>query len=165
MIFLRHGLAALLVGWSTGPAFALSCLPPDVARSFVELAEAEETYVVVHGTLTFDEGGLPKTDWENQAATPPSTPLAARISGLSLTSDGFSAPFDRSITFDVLCFGPWCAGAVSGSDVLAFVEYRDGSYVFSLGPCNANGFFDPDQAMLDQVQSCMKGQDCQPEPH
>jgi hypothetical protein len=140
-----------------GPAMALSCLPTDVARTFTNLDAAEEVYVVVHGTLTFDEARLPKTNWEDQAATPAETPIPARLSGRSLTHEGFTAPFDRNITFDVRCLGPWCASAASGSDVLAFVEYREGQYLFSLGPCYANAVFDPDPAQLDQAVSCLAG--------
>ena len=145
---------------AAGPALALSCLAPDVARTFTELDRAEETYVVVHGTLTFNEDGLPKTDWENQLDTPQSTVLPARLSGTSLTATGFTAPFDRSIDFDVQCAGPWCASAVSGTDVLAFVEFRDGGYVLSLDPCYGNGFFEPSEADVQSAVSCMKGGAC-----
>ncbi len=155
-------LGATAFALIAGPAVALSCLAPDVANTFIHLDEAPETYVVIHGTLTFDEGALPQTNWEDQAATPTDTPIPARMSGMSLTPDGFTASFERAMTFNPKCLGPWCASAVSGSEVMAFVEYRDGGYVFSLGPCYAKGFFEPDQATLDQAVACMRGESCTP---
>ena len=144
------------------PALALSCMAPDVAHTFTALEAEPESYVVVHGTLTFDETLLPVTDWNRQEVTPPETPIPARLKGASLTHTGFTASFDEGITLNAICFGPWCVGAESGSDVLAFVEYRDGDYVFALGPCYFTGFFSPDQASLNQAAACMRGEACEP---
>lgn len=155
-------LLATMLSCLSGPALALSCMAPDVAHTFTALDEQPETFVVVHGTLTFDETLLPVTDWENQDATPPSTSIPAQLTGQSLTRDGFTAPFDRAITFDAVCFGPWCVSAASGSEVMAFVKYEDGAYVFGLGPCYFTGFFDPDQAMLDTATACMRAEACEP---
>ena len=52
--------------------------------------------------------------------------------------------------------------AQSGADVMAFVEYREGQYVFSLGPCYFNGFFDPSDATLSKATACMRGEACTP---
>ena len=159
---LRPLLGALGLALLAGPVLALSCMRPDVAYTFSQLEAAEEFYMVVHGRLTFDEGGLPVTDWDNQEDTPPSTPLPARLTGRSLSSSGFVTPFDHDITLDVQCFGPWCASAASGTEILAFVELRGDGYVFTLDPCYFHGFADPTPDMLDQVQACMRGERCEP---
>ena len=155
-------VGAALLSFLSGPALALSCMAPDVAYTFKALDEAPETFVVVHGTLTFDDALLPVPDWDNQEATPPSPPIPARLTGKSLTHGGFTAPFDHDITFDAVCFGPWCVSAASGSDVMAFVEKKDGEYVFGLGPCYFAGFFDPDKDTLNKVAACLRGEACEP---
>lgn len=151
-------LALLLAG----PALALSCMRPDAARTYQQLDAAEERYIAVHGELTFDETKLPETDLQDQGSTPESTPLPARLRGMSLSPEGFTTPFDRPVTLDVRCYGPWCAGVASGTDVLGFVELREGGPVLTLDPCYSVTIPEPDQKMLDQVISCMKGEGCEP---
>lgn len=146
-----------------GPAVALSCLAPDVARTFQKLDRAEERYIAVHGVLTFDDTKLPKTDMQDQASTPESTPLPAKLTGQSLSAEGFTTQFDKAITLDVRCFGPWCAGAASGAEILGFVELRDGGPVLTLDPCNSTSFPEPEEAMLSTAVRCMQGGVCKPE--
>lgn len=142
---------------------ALSCLRPDVATTFNSLDEQPTPYVLVHGELTFDSALLPVTDWIKQDAIRRETDIPARLPGQSLTRQGFTAAFDKEITLSVGCVGPWRALARSQSDVLAFVGYRDGSYVLALDPCDFTAFFDADDATLDAVAACMRGESCMPE--
>ena len=156
------GLAATVLA---GPALGLSCLPPDAARSFQQLDEAEETYVVVHGTLTFDASRLPEVTFSNQANPPTNTTIPAHLTGKSLSREGFQTPFDRDITLDVQCLGPWCGSAESGTQVLGFVERRQSGYVLTLDPCFSYSVIDPTDQMLEQVKSCMRGGPCEPRPY
>jgi len=87
----------------------------------------------------------------------------AQLTGQSLSAEGFTTPFDRSITLDVRCFGPWCAGAASGAEILGFVELRDSGPVLTLDPCSSTSFPEPDEAMLNTAVHCMQGGACKPE--
>ena len=158
---IRALLVWVLAGLS-GPAFALSCLPHDVARTFQQAAEAENAYIVVHGALQFDDTRLPKVDMATQPQTPPETLIPAQITGKALSHDGFTIGFDRKITLNVQCFGPWCAGATSGTYYLAFLEKRADGYRLSLTPCGGFGFGKPSKAMLDTVKACFRGGPCAP---
>lgn len=157
-----RALLILVLAGLSGPAFALTCLPHDVARTFQQAAEAEEPYIVVHGALQFDETRLPKMDMANQHQTPPETLIPAQITGKALSHDGFTIPFDRKITLNAQCFGPWCAGATSGADYLAFLEKRADGYRLSVTPCGGFGFGSPSQEMLDTVKACFRGEQCDP---
>jgi len=158
---IRALLGAVFVGLS-GPAFALSCLPHDVARTFQHAAKADAPYIVVHGAFRFDETRLPKMDMANQHQTPPETLIPARITGKALSHDGFTIAFDHKITLNVQCFGPWCAGATSGTDYLAFLEKRADGYRLSLTPCGGFGFAAPSNTVLDTVKGCFRGEHCDP---
>lgn len=163
---MKHARNAIFLALSVAvpaPALALSCLAPDAARTYSQLDEAEERYVVVHGVLTFDDTKLPKTDMQDQAATPDSTPLPAQLRGKSLSPEGFTSPYDKAITLDVRCFGPWCASAASGTNILGFVEQRQGGPVLTLDPCYSTAFIDPDKAALEKVIGCMQGDACEPD--
>lgn len=151
-------LAAFLLA---GPAAALSCLPADVARTYGELAKAPERYTMVVGKLTFDEGLLPRTDWNDQMATPARTDIPARLVGSSLQSDGFTGPYARDITLRALCFGPWCAGGRSGAKVLAFVNLETSPPSVEITPCGGHRF-DASADTLERALSCYRGESCVP---
>jgi len=148
----------------SAPALALSCLPPDIARTYQQAAAADEAYLVVHARLYFDAAALPRTDWQDQAATPPQSLIPARMTGHALTKTGFDLPFDRAITLDAQCLGPWCAGATPGTSYLAFLQHSQGSYMLALDPCGGMGFADPDADTLRRVQTCFNGGPCPGQP-
>ena len=170
---IRLALMALaLSGLPFAPAQALSCLPHDVARTYEQAATSEETYIVVHGTLTFDESRLPETDWQHKQKTPPNTLIPARLEGKALTREGFNAPFDRSVTFNVQCLGPWCASAKTGTAYLAFLRKTDGppetggtsgpGYQLDINACGGMGFAAPTKQALETVVQCFQGGPCKP---
>ncbi|MFK7939365.1 MAG: hypothetical protein AB8B82_08305 [Roseovarius sp.] len=141
------------------PVLSLSCLPPDVVASYGTAAEAEERYIVVHGTLRFNQGLLPKAIGND---SPPSTRIKAHFSGKSLSQAGFINAFDRDITLDVACFGPWCAGASSGEEYLLFLRKDVTEYTYAADPCGRFGFARPTPEMLRQVTQCISGGPCSP---
>ncbi|KIN62494.1 hypothetical protein Z946_1354 [Sulfitobacter noctilucicola] len=142
------------------PALALSCLAPSVERSFAQFDAAEEVYIVVHGRLTFDPDQLP--EGMTQDPLPPNETLVpARLKGLSLTHSGFTLPFDQELTLEVQCAGPWCGGAQTGEDVLAYLRKDDGAYFLAISPCGGSVFGTPRPAMLKKVQRCLAGAKCE----
>lgn len=153
---------AVLAASLAGPALALSCLRPDLPRTYQKLDAAEETYVVVHGRLTFDETRLPRPDMTGQAEPPPGARIPARLAGKALSPAGFVTPYDRAVTLDLRCFGPWCPIGESGMDVLVFVERGSTGDVVTLDPCYAHVFVAPNAQMLNQAVTCMRGGPCQP---
>jgi hypothetical protein len=161
---LIRALAGLaLLAASAGPVLALSCLPQDIARTYAEAAQADETYIVVRGVLIFDETALPVPDMSRQHKIPPNTEIPARLTGQALTPEGFTLPFDRAITLNVQCFGPWCAGATSGIAYLGFLEQRDEGYSLTVTPCGGFGFPNPSDRTLERVQTCIRGGPCTPD--
>ncbi len=156
---------ALLCVLPQAPAQALSCLPHDVAQTYNQAAKSEETYIVVHGQLTFDDSRLPKTDWQHQEKTPPNSLIPARLVGKALSRTGFDTSFDRNITFNVQCLGPWCASAKSGTSYLAFLRKTNGGYQLDINACGGMGFPDPTQQALDVVVTCFQGGPCRPKHH
>lgn len=156
---MKHLLILLLILLSP-PALALSCVKPSVERSFKTYDEAKETYLVVRGRLTLDERLLPRSDFGSNEA-PPMTEVTARLSGKSLSQAGFKLPFDKGITLEVACFGPWCGDISNGIDALVFLR-KDGPgrYALDLNPCGGAVFQTPHLDQLKSVQRCMRGEDC-----
>lgn len=157
---MRVPVLSLLFSLIAPAAFALSCMPHDVAQVYREAADSETRYFVVLGELTFDKRKLPVTDWDNQMDTPPDTRIPARLTGTSLGSNGFQSAFDGQITLNVQCFGPWCSSAVSGARYLAFVNAETRELVVT--PCGGFGFANPSTEVIDTLLTCHRGGACEP---
>ncbi|SLN39858.1 hypothetical protein ROA7450_01899 [Roseovarius albus] len=160
MTLFARAILPVLFAISSGPVLALSCLPPDVARTYNFAQESEDRFVVVYGELSFDEVKLPQTDWENQEATPPDTFIPATLKGQSLDQTGFAKPFVQEITMNARCFGPWCAGGTSDLDYLAFLKETDEGYLLELDPCGGMAFVQPSKETLNKVKACFQGKSC-----
>ena len=142
------------------PALALSCMPYDAVLAYHDAAKSDDSYVVVLGDLTFDDGKLPVTDWEHQQDTPPDTLFQGTLTGHSLTHDGFTAPFDRTIRINVQCFGPWCSSLTPDIDYLTFLKQTDSGYLLEVNPCGGFAFGTPSQQVTDQIAACFRGERC-----
>lgn len=140
-------------------AMALSCLRPSVERSFEEASAAAEDYVVVAGRVTLDTRKLPKSHSNNQNP-PRMTRVKGVLTGRALNKQGFKVPFDRPVSFEVLCFGPWCGSLQNGGEVLAFVRRDARGYALEVSPCGGRVFQTPKPAMLRKVQACFSRGSC-----
>lgn len=143
---------------AAGPALALSCLRPDVARTYNQASEAEQAYVVVSGALRFDETRLPENDGTKNDRR--NVTIPARLEGTSLSRAGFTTPFARDITLEVRCFGPWCGGAQSGVEYLVFLEKHGRNLVMVADPCGSWAFPEPSAEQVRQVETCIGGLEC-----
>ncbi|MFS4580949.1 hypothetical protein [Phaeobacter sp. C3_T13_0] len=160
--FLPAAVAYTALLMLAGPAVALSCLPSGPSDAYLEAVTSDKSYVVVEGVLSFDEDALPKAPQNNVNDTPPRSLIPARIDGKLMTRDGFSKDVDLAITLEILCFGPWCAGAADGVDYLAFLEQRADGYVLRFDPCGGFGFGGTNGAAREEVLACHAGQACTP---
>lgn len=140
-------------------ALALSCVRPSVARTFEEVHAAKETYIVVTGRLTLETRKLPKSH-SNNPKPPDVTRMSAKLTGQSMTREGFNVPFEKMITLEVLCFGPWCGGARNGEEVLAFLRRDAKGYALEISPCGGKVFSNPKPATLKEVQQCFASGAC-----
>ena len=139
-------------------AMALSCLRPDVTRAFAAFEATGLPYVIVKGTLEFDEAALPKEDLTR--TRPAKTRISARMAGMSLTATGFDAPFDQAIKLVVECTSAWCGGAETGTKFLAFLSRSASGYAMMLDPCGWANFPNPTPQTLHRAHQCFSGGDC-----
>ena len=138
-------------------------MPFGLPEALHEIVNAEEGYIAATGKLTFDERKLPKVDMRRQDATKPVTRIKARLKGTSLTKSGFTNQLNTSLTLEVNCFGPWCASALSGKEVLAFLKQTPVGYTLSTTPCGGHIFYDPSKDALKSVERCYLTGQC-PKP-
>lgn len=154
-------LVAMMVLPTT--ASALSCRPYNAIAAYNDAAKSDDAYVVVHGTLRFDESKLPKVDWDRQEDVKPDNFLTGRIDGQSLTRAGFTAQFVRDIDINVQCYGPWCSGLTGGAEYLVYLKKVGDGYLLEANPCGGMAFQDPGAATLSKVTACLQGKRCDPD--
>lgn len=152
-----------IIAWVclAGPALALSCMRPDAVRDFLEADASSDVWIVVDGTLQFDQAALPPRAPLNNDA-PPTTDISARMTGKSLSENGFARDFDSTITLRIQCFGPWCGGAQDGQRYLAFLKRENSGYVMLANPCGSRIYPDASDRLRRTLTRCMRGQTCVP---
>lgn len=144
-------------------AVALSCLAPDVARSFERAAQAEERYLIMLGTFEFGE--VPSSD-TGDINNPREVSVRSEFQGQYLTENGFQAAPPLAVEIAFTCAAAWCGGMASdGAQVLAFVEQTNAGYTLNVGPCGGQAFREPNATQIEQVLSCMSGDICEPLQH
>lgn len=149
----RAAAALALTAALSGPAAALTCAPPDARRAFAEAQAAEAGYMVVHGWFAFDADRLPPADGSARGGVQ----IPARFTGFGLTRKGFSVPLEMPVTLDVGCLGPWCGSIGPEEPQLAFLERGAEGYHLALPACRQWSFPAPDNALLDRMESCLRG--------
>jgi len=129
-------------------------------HAWSEAQSSDNLYLILRGDLVFDERALPKTDWDNQGATPEATFIDAFFSGYQLGRNGFRRPLQTDVVLHVSCYGPWCASAVSGVTFVAFAQLVDDALVIETNPCG--GFLFPaTQEIEEDLTRCMRGEQCE----
>lgn len=148
---------ALLLALAATEASALSCRVADAGAAFDRASASPSRYAVVNGRAEFDRTLLPHFRYKDPATeAPPSTAIPARVHGQALDTNGFLTPFDRTVTLDVSCLGPWCGTLAPGEPYLMFLELRGDTYALALGPCGDFAFADPKPETLDRIARCFQ---------
>ena len=155
---MRWAVVAVLVALAQ-PAWALSCMPPDVTTDFARAAESPDTYIVVRGDLIFEQSALPRGGAQAQGRNDAKTDIPAWLKGMSLTRDGFTRRFERDVMLRVSCIGPWCGGTSNG-DHLVFLKQEGQNWILALSPCPGVAYPNPTRALEEQVLSCFRGEGC-----
>ncbi|NDV02089.1 hypothetical protein [Pseudoroseicyclus tamaricis] len=156
-------LAAATLSLTATSAQALTCLAPDVATTYQEVAAAEEQYMVLEGTLTFDADLMPPSTLSTvpEGGLHPD-PVPAIFHGSHLAADNaFSGPLEGTpVTLEIDCAAAFCTSLASPMDVLAFVEVGDGTMRLDARPCSDKIFINPSDEMLQTVLDCRAGESC-----
>ncbi|GGL73361.1 hypothetical protein [Wenxinia marina] len=153
-------LALLLGALAPLPASALSCLPPNPTRTYGTADAAEESYVVLLGTLSFDAA------WPDRLVMTDGPPdetfrTEGRFEGMSLAADGFTTPYASAVEVVEECAGPWCGQLSSGAEVLAFARVgEDGVPQILADPCGFWTFVAPTEEQVAAVTACAGRDTC-----
>ncbi|MBT0957430.1 hypothetical protein IV417_08530 [Alphaproteobacteria bacterium KMM 3653] len=135
-------------------AFALSCLRPDPVRSYENARNSSQAHRIVLGKITL------LTPAPAAKGQDPIT-VKARLKGHELTTKGFTAPYDQTITLSTSCAGPWCGSLPNDTTGMAVLSEHSGGPLLSMGPCGGSFFARPSKEALTKVVTCHRGGKCE----
>jgi hypothetical protein len=148
--------ASLALTLTASQAMALSCMPPDVARGFNQIASSNQTYVVLNGTFSF-AARPPRGDEQR----PQTQSYAAKFNGTLLTGNGFTDEIsDVLVTINSNCAASWCGDITPGIDYIAFVEQNGRNLTLQAEPCTIFAYPEPTQEQIQRVEDCAAGKAC-----
>ena len=151
-------IAATAFALAAGPASALSCLPTHPVAAFNAVAEADQSFFVLHGEFEFDVKKVPDVN-----APPLAVTIPTLFKGKLLTGDGFTDDIEVPVTLLLDCAGPWCARMSPKTDYLAYVLKTEDELIFNVDPCYAFAFSNPEAKYIAAVEQCAAGGDCTPQ--
>lgn len=139
----------------TGQAQALSCLPPDVARTFTWASKADERFVVLLGRFTHDADPLVPGSGSEKTTLE----VAGTFNGQYLGADGFTNAPTLDVQLNMNCLGPWCGTLGNDEELLAFIKVTEAGYILDLDLCYSTTFA-PSPENAARAEACMNGQAC-----
>lgn len=135
-----------------GPAFGLSCIPPNFAERFNEAAAAEEMYSLVYGVF---EPMVPEGDLADAEAAP------YIFDGKQLGREGFGQTQAREVVVERTCAGSFCGPfPPSGVPMMALLEHRGTAQVLTADPCGNNVKLEPSFGQVGAIRACMTSLEC-----
>jgi hypothetical protein len=139
---------------SATQASALSCLPPNIARSFNNANALPYTYVLAQGFLS-PMGRVPKYKAGKGRN------IRTRFNGVLLSSTGKTAQQSFTVTVDTACYGDPCGELPDEKqELVALFRKTAFGYRLQTNPCGGDYKSSPTPKDIHLLQSCLKNGGC-----
>ncbi len=135
-------------------AIALSCLRPNIGRTFNTIATSESIYLMGQGTLTATEK-IPdyKQGVERQ--------IRANFTGVFYGVTGTSTKRTISVTVDAICFASWCGNfPKTNKKTVVFLKQSPNGLRLESNPCEGHFKVSPTSKDMRILQECLKNGMC-----
>jgi len=151
-----------LLSLTAGPALALSCLRPTIEGSYLDHAEAEESYILVFGKLINKRDVVhgPKIQGGIGAR---SENFTATFIGQQATRAGFDRPLEITVAVSTTCAGAWCGAISTDLPMITFLQVTPYGHRLIQGPCGEDIFYNPTKAEEKSALRCLRGGVCKPD--
>ena len=94
----------LLAIFAAGPALSLSCVKPDAVTQYEAARDSSDLYSLVIGTIQSGTAiAIPERDLTGAGSGVKFADTKVRVSGRVLTAQGFTDPFDQTVTLRATC--------------------------------------------------------------
>lgn len=141
---------------------ALSCMQLTPETMYQWAHKAEEIYVPVYGSFSYQSFEDPNKDTGNTINNlPKGYEIPGQFSGKFLTRGGLGSVLDTDVTIRVTCAAHWCGGPPSSDVSLAVLERKGDAYILHQNACPSSVFPNPQNRELKAFRSCLSGKHCQ----
>lgn len=132
-------------------ASALSCLRPDVVRSYNKAADADVSFAILLGEFDFAAPSDGNAEQGQQ--------VTAQFTGQAMSAQGFDGINPMDVDLLTTCSGSWCGHfPPAGTEVLAFAQQTPNGFIVSMSACGGSVF---DAGLAPIVEACVLGQECE----
>jgi hypothetical protein len=151
-------IASLLV--LAFPAHALSCLPPDAVRLYMQAAESEAPFTIFRGRID-SARPIAVPEVPGDSATPETRDAVTRVrlTGRLLGEKDFTQPFSGEVDIRVTCLSVWCGTPVTDREILAALRMTEDIPVLEIGPCGGDSM-PAEQADIEALLACHRTGEC-----
>lgn len=147
-------LGATLALFGAQQAAALSCMRPNLARSFNFYEQSDDKFVIAVGKLT-------PTDKIPDYKQGVSREVAAEFKGGFLGRWGVKDQPPQTVMIKTSCLASWCGAIPERSvDVLAFIKKTPAGLVLETGPCHGEYTENPSKKLIRTLQTCLAKSEC-----
>lgn len=151
-----------LLALTAGPALALSCVQPTIEGSYLDHAEAKESYILVYGTLTNKRNVVLGPEREGVVGGRAEN-FTATFIGHQGTRAGFDRPIKTDVAISTTCAGAWCGSVAMDAMLMTFLETTPYGYRMTIGPCSGSEFYTPTKDEKRRMLRCLRGGVCNPD--
>lgn len=158
------GILAGLIISSTGvsePAFALSCMQPDLVKTLEEAKASDKLYYILVGRFKTGPSAKNPPDANGYDFKPrPPKITHSWFDGYSVSNDPRrdSHLIRFPVDIETSCAGPWCSSPPSSErEVIAFVEARENQApLLKTSPCPTWVFtVRPQETQVQTIRQCL----------
>lgn len=154
---LRHCAIALTIALAADPAAALSCLRPDLDRSFGWADERPEPFVLALGSLVRTGPDTPDGPASDNPQGRVSYSFPARFDGRLATAEGFTVERSFDMMVEVQCQSVWCGGhGLSDHGLYFFRQDGEDAHALEAGLCGGFFFDNPTEHLLMDALGLMR---------
>ncbi|GHA49016.1 hypothetical protein GCM10008927_12710 [Amylibacter ulvae] len=142
-------------------AHALSCMRPNIARSFNDFAASDDTYVLGFGKITATQKIVNPNKGKDGTAQHESYSVQASFSGRFMGDAGWGDPKTLPVNVQVQCLSVWCGGfPTDDQDAIAYFQKTSTGYVLQMGPCGGHYKASPTLQEQRILKSCFRNKKC-----
>lgn len=150
----RFLIGVVLCSVIASQAVALSCMRPNIARTFNWVNEASDVYIMGLGVLT-PKGRIPKYQ-QGQARH-----ISSQFKGVFFKPTGKTEELTLLVTVDAICFASWCGGyPETDENMLVFFKKTKTGYRLESNPCSGNYKISPTPKEMKLLQKCLRRGGC-----
>ncbi|KAB7614652.1 hypothetical protein F9L33_08420 [Amylibacter sp. SFDW26] len=150
----KFGAIALIFLALASQAAALSCVRPNIGRTFNNVAASKDIYVMGQGTLTAT-GKIPKYQQSVERQ------ITTEFTGVFYGVSGALRERTVLVTVDTICFASWC-GSFPKTDekMIVFLKKSPSGYRLESNPCDGHFKIAPTIKEIRILQKCLKKGEC-----